>query len=337
MLSTHFDCVPPFVPARRGRQAAGRGSCDAKGTAGRAGVGRRTAPRNGERRVGLVFVVGEEGAATGARTANGTGLRPGAAASSTASRPTTPATATRGILRVSCRQGEGSAFVTTRPWESAIDKLLDALVRLRAQALPEDPLLRPHPLHHRPHFWVSRPTSFAARRGGGDVPHVGPLADLEPALVAIRDLSTPLTCSQCRHPAHTFDGFAVASFPFTTDIPFSTSGVSRCWWAQVGAARAHHDEHVGSVNWNKRWRRTKRSPHACALILVNTGTRDTNTHSLRVSLGHRDSGLTSNVVYFKCTVCVPDTSVADRPPQLRIPVTPAGSDTTAVSVAPSRR
>ena len=72
MLSTHFDCVPPFFPSRlEGTRLYGRGSCDAKGIlacAGRGG-GRLRAPAS-VRDVGMLFVVGEERGSDGAEVAN---------------------------------------------------------------------------------------------------------------------------------------------------------------------------------------------------------------------------------------------------------------------------
>lgn len=250
VLSTHFDCVPPFFPSRvEGKTLFGRGSCDAKGTLAAQVTAAERLKASGERRVGLVFVVGEERGSDGARTANGHPLAAGCRylinGEPTDSRL---ATATRGILRVKLA-ATGRAAHSSRPdlGESAIDKLLDALVRLRGQPLPEDPLLG------RTHYTIGLIS-------GGIAPNVvppyaeaeamfrtvGPVSDLEPALDAIRDLvgtSTVLEVPAVR--LKTLDGFETASFPFTTDIPFLD-----CWGEPLllgpGSVLLAHtaDEHV---------------------------------------------------------------------------------------------
>ena len=60
-LSTHLDTVPPFVPPRvdDGR-LYGRGSCDAKGIAAAMMAAAEQLVAEGEERVDLLFVVGEE-------------------------------------------------------------------------------------------------------------------------------------------------------------------------------------------------------------------------------------------------------------------------------------
>ena len=71
VFSTHFDCVPPFFPSRiEGGRLYGRGSCDAKGILAAQVAAADRMKRQGEGRVGLVFVVGEERGSDGAQAAN---------------------------------------------------------------------------------------------------------------------------------------------------------------------------------------------------------------------------------------------------------------------------
>src|SRR5205814_9227648 len=71
VFSTHFDCVPPFFPSRvEGDRLYGRGSCDAKGLLASMVAAADRLTRDGESRVGLVFVAGEERGSDGARAAN---------------------------------------------------------------------------------------------------------------------------------------------------------------------------------------------------------------------------------------------------------------------------
>ncbi len=198
----------------------------------------------GERRVGLVFVVGEERGSDGARTANGHRLADGCRYLVNGE-PTDGrlATATRGILRVKL-SAKGRAAHSSRPdlGESAIDKLLDALVRLRAQVLPDDPLLG------RTHYTIGLISGGIAPNVVS--PHaeaevmfrtVGPLADLEPALASIRDLvhTTPVLEVPAVH-LTTLDGFDDGLVPLHHRHPVSRSlGTAAAGGTRIGAARAH--------------------------------------------------------------------------------------------------
>ncbi len=144
VFSTHFDCVPPFFSSRvDGDRLYGRGSCDAKGILAAQIAAADRLRRDGESRVGLVFVVGEERGSDGARIANDAG----AAAGSRYLIDGEPTDnrlgrATRGILRLKLR-ARGRAAHSSFPelGESAIDKLIDALVALRSIELPSDAVL----------------------------------------------------------------------------------------------------------------------------------------------------------------------------------------------------
>ena len=89
-FSTHFDCVPPFFPSRiEGDRLYGRGACDAKGILAAQVAAADRLRRDGETRVGLLFVVGEERGSDGARAANERRSARQPRFWSTASRPTT--------------------------------------------------------------------------------------------------------------------------------------------------------------------------------------------------------------------------------------------------------
>jgi acetylornithine deacetylase len=140
VFSTHFDCVPPFFGSREeGGRLYGRGACDAKGIAMAQIAAAERFRTSGDTRVGLLFVVGEERGSDGAKRANT--LAPGSKylinGEPTESRL---GTATRGIYRARLR-AHGRAAHSSRPelGESAIEKLIDVLVRMRSVAWPVDP------------------------------------------------------------------------------------------------------------------------------------------------------------------------------------------------------
>ncbi|MEK7862428.1 MAG: M20/M25/M40 family metallo-hydrolase, partial [Chloroflexota bacterium] len=67
VFSTHFDCVPPFFPSRvDGDRLYGRGACDAKGILAAQVAAADRLRQEGETRVGLLFLGGEERGSDGA-------------------------------------------------------------------------------------------------------------------------------------------------------------------------------------------------------------------------------------------------------------------------------
>lgn len=224
VFSTHFDCVPPFFASREANGLLyGRGSCDAKGTilAMVAAVERLRA--KGERRAGLLFVVGEERGSEGARAANH--IAPGSRFL-VDGEPTDNrlGAATRGVYRVKLI-ASGRAAHSSLPelGVSAIEKLLDALTTMREIAWPEDRVMG------RTHYTVGLisggvapnviPPAAEAEvmfRTVGDFAevrrllerHVGSLVALEDVLVV-----PPVRLK-------TVAGIESASFAFTTDIPW---------------------------------------------------------------------------------------------------------------------
>jgi acetylornithine deacetylase len=77
LFTTHLDTVPPHIPPTDdGDLLRGRGTCDAKGAAAAMLVAVERLRAAGERRVGLLFVVGEETESDGAKAA-AAGFAPG--------------------------------------------------------------------------------------------------------------------------------------------------------------------------------------------------------------------------------------------------------------------
>ena len=223
VLSTHFDCVPPFFASRvDGDRLYGRGACDAKGILAAQVAAVHRLRREGEVRVGLVFVVGEERGSDGAKLANtaASGTRFLVNGEPTESRL---GAATRGILRLKLHAA-GRAAHSSFPelGVSAIDKLLDALVALRAMPLPEDRVLG------RTHYTVGL-------IAGGVAPNVvSPSAEAEVMFRTVgdgADVRTAIAPLESRVSIEhvlevppvrmkTVPGFETAVFPYTTDIPF---------------------------------------------------------------------------------------------------------------------
>jgi acetylornithine deacetylase len=222
VLSTHFDCVPPFFPSDvRDGVLYGRGSCDAKGILAAQVAAAERLRESGERRVGLLFVVGEERGSDGAMAAN---RAPRSSAFLINGEPTDGqlGIATRGILRLRLTAlGRAAHSAIPEYGESAIDKLLDALVRMRSLKWPSDPDLGET-------FYT------LGLIEGGIAPNViSPSASAEvmfrivgsadDVLRTARTLEPELTIEEVlRVPMmrlHTIPGMPAAVFPFTTDVP----------------------------------------------------------------------------------------------------------------------
>jgi acetylornithine deacetylase len=246
VYSTHFDCVPPFFPSREERGLVfGRGSCDAKGIIAAQVTAVERLRAAGETRVAMLYVVGEERGSDGARVANQhapPGVRFLVNGEPTDNRL---GAATRGLLRVRLN-ARGRAAHSSFPelGDSAIDKLLDALMVIRGVALPDDQLLG------RTHYTVGLIEGGVAPNVVS--PHasaellfrtVGEGTKVREALRVVESLvgiEHVLDIPAVR--MHTLSGFETAIFPYTTDVPQLTN------WGQpilVGPGSIHvaHTDH----------------------------------------------------------------------------------------------
>ncbi len=147
-LSTHIDTVPPFFPSREDDDYIwGRGACDTKGIIASMITAIRELLAEGARDFGLLFVVGEERNSVGAYTA---AKSPRGSRFLINGEPTENrlALGSKGALRYEVvAQGRMAHSAYPELGESAINKLLDALHKIRAIALPTDPVLGPSTLN----------------------------------------------------------------------------------------------------------------------------------------------------------------------------------------------
>jgi acetylornithine deacetylase len=224
VLSTHFDCVPPFFFSRlEGGTLYGRGACDAKGILAAQVVAAERARQAGRTDVGLLFVAGEERGSDGAKAANGW---PTASTVLINGEPTDNrlGLATKGVYRARL-SAAGRAAHSSQPelGESAIDKLIDALIAIREVEWPADPLLGA--------------TNYSIGLiNGGVAPNVisasaaaelmfrtvGDHRDIRDELIEAVGTSAHVDDVLVVPPVrlHTVPGFETAVFAYTTDIPF---------------------------------------------------------------------------------------------------------------------
>ena len=142
-FSTHMDTVPPFITSSEDdSRIYGRGACDAKGIIA-AQILAAEKLRDSGVFVGLLFLVGEERDSIGAKKAN---EHPVGARFMINGEPTENklALASKGALHVELvAHGKMAHSAYPELGESAIDKLVEALHRLHAMKLPDDPEVGP--------------------------------------------------------------------------------------------------------------------------------------------------------------------------------------------------
>jgi len=231
VFSTHMDTVPPFIASSEDAgRIYGRGSCDAKGIiAAQIAAGERL--RREGIYVGLLFVVGEERDSLGAQTANEYAARADGFSCRflVNGEPTENriALASKGTLRVEVTaKGRMAHSAYPELGDSAIDKLIPALTRLRAMPLPAD-------------REVGACTLNIGLIEGGRAPNVipdyahadllyrlvGPSEELRRHIVAAAgdhvEVTFPLELPFLR--LRTVDGLPTMIAAFTTDIPKLTN------------------------------------------------------------------------------------------------------------------
>ena len=141
-LSTHIDTVPPFCASREDAEFIwGRGACDTKGIIASMIHAADALVTDGVRGIALLFVVGEERNSAGAYAAAN---HPRGSRYLINGEPTENklALGSKGALRYEIiAKGRMAHSAYPHLGESAIEKLLDALEKLRRIPMPSDSIL----------------------------------------------------------------------------------------------------------------------------------------------------------------------------------------------------
>lgn len=222
-LSTHMDTVPPFYASREDDEFIwGRGACDTKGIIAAMIQAVEAMVAGGNRNAALLFVVGEERNSAGAFEA---ARQPRGSRFLINGEPTENklALGSKGALRYEMvARGKMAHSAYPHLGESAIEKLLDVLDRVRRMPLPSDPLF-------------GQSTVNIGTIEGGRAPNVIPdfaKAEIFFRLVddgaSTRAAMSAVTCGQAEIsevlsiPAMRFgklDGFETSVVSYATDIP----------------------------------------------------------------------------------------------------------------------
>jgi acetylornithine deacetylase len=226
VFSTHMDTVPPFIPSSEdATRIFGRGSCDAKGIIA-AQIAAAERLREEGVRVGLLFLVGEERNSLGAQVANqqSPGCKFLVNGEPTENRM---ATASKGTLRVNViAEGRMAHSAYPELGESAIDKLLEALRRLRAMKLPTDEDVGPCTLNiglieggRAPNVIPDKARASLLYRLIGPADELR--REIERAVAGVAKVEFILEIPFVR--LRTLDGLPTMVAAFTTDIPALTN------------------------------------------------------------------------------------------------------------------
>jgi len=223
VLSTHMDTVPPFFPSREDEYTIwGRGACDTKGIIASMVTAAEGLLQSGRRNLGLLFVVGEERNSAGAHMA---AKNPRGSKFIINGEPTENklALGSKGALRYEVTaRGRMAHSAYPELGSSAIEKLLNALGRVRALPLPTDSVLGPSTLNigsirggRAPNVIPDEAVAELFIRVVGDVSQLR--EDFEAAAAPDAEGKEVLFIPALHLGA--LDGFESTVVAFTTDIP----------------------------------------------------------------------------------------------------------------------
>ncbi|HET9947886.1 MAG TPA: aspartate kinase [Longimicrobiales bacterium] len=250
-LSTHLDTVPGFFPPRlENGRLYGRGACDAKGIAAAMLAAAQRLADEGEDRVDLLLVVGEELRSDGARAA---------ATLPTASRwlvngePTESrlASASKGSLRVILRtHGQEAHSAYPELGSSAVHAMVRLLSELHGLELPADPVLGPTTLNVGVIQGGSAANVFAGRcEVEIMIRLVGEAEEVKQAIERLVDGRADVEWGSHipTQRFHVIDGFETTTVAYTSDVPLLSSWGTPLLFGPGSIHHAHtEEEHVSA-------------------------------------------------------------------------------------------
>ena len=223
VLSTHMDTVPPFIPSREDQTHIwGRGACDTKGIIAAMIAAAGELLDGGQRHFGLLFVVGEERNSAGALAAS-QNTRGSKCLINGEPTENKLALGSKGAIRFEVTaRGRMAHSAYPELGESAIEKLLDALSRIRAIQMPVDSTLGPSTMNigtiaggHAPNVISDHAMAEVFIRVVGDP--AGLRRDM--ALAAAPDAEAEEVLFIPAVHLNALSGFATTVVAYTTDIP----------------------------------------------------------------------------------------------------------------------
>ena len=250
VFSTHVDTVPPYLPLSEDAESIrGRGSCDAKGLAAAMVAAAERLAGRGERRIGLLFLVGEENGSDGARAAADFGPR-GRFLVNGEPTENRLSIGQKGSLRVDLTSA-GRAAHSAYPEEgvSAIAALLDTIERIRGLTLPTDPLLGPSALNVGLISGGVAPNVIAPHAAAQIL--IRTVEQTDGLKATIRGLAAPgvSVAFPVELPFHKASGapagWETTVVSYTSDLPF-LGAWGECYQLGPGSIRVAHtaDEHI---------------------------------------------------------------------------------------------
>ncbi|MBM4185281.1 MAG: aspartate kinase [Gemmatimonadetes bacterium] len=248
-LSTHLDTVPHFFPPRRENgNLFGRGACDAKGIAAAMLCAAQRLADEGEDRVDLLFVVGEELRSDGARAA---AALPATSRWLVNGEPTESklVSASKGSLRLILRtRGQEAHSAYPELGSSAVEAMVALLAELRKIRLPSDPELGETTMNVGTIRGGSAANVFAGEcevetmiRLVGDAQKVKDVVAATVGGRATLEWGSHIPTQRF----HVLDGFETTTVAYTSDVPILASWGTPLMFGPGSIHHAHtEEEHV---------------------------------------------------------------------------------------------